>query len=105
MFDYTIQFNGGGRIPRYPVEGMDLLQVSADYYEFSPYTVMNAQVTKYFRYWSIYAGSENLTNFKQKNPIAGADNPFGPDFDATNVWGPTLGRKIYMGLRFNLNYE
>ena len=105
MFDYTIQFNGGGRIPRYPFDGMELMQVSSDYYEFSPYTIMNAQVTKYFRYWSIYFGAENLTNFKQQNPITGSDSPFGPEFDATNVWGPINGRKVYLGLRFNLNYE
>jgi hypothetical protein len=105
MFDYTIQLNGGGRIPRYAVDGMELMAVSSDIYEFSPYTIMNAQVTKYFRYWNIYVGSENLTNFKQKNPIAGANEPFGPEFDATNVWGPTIGRKIYVGVRFKLDYE
>jgi len=105
MFDYTIQFNGGGRIPRHPSDGMELMQVSSDYYEFSPYIIMNAQITKYFRYWNIYLGSENLTNFKQKNPISGADDPFGPQFDATTIWGPTIGRKIYIGLRFILNYE
>ena len=105
MFDYTIQFNGGGRIPRYPIDGMELMQVSSDYYEFLPYTIMNAQITKYFRYWSIYIGSENLTNFKQKNPVIGADDPYGSQFDATTVWGPTIGRKIYIGLRFSLNYE
>ena len=100
MFDYTVQFNGGGRIPNYPTEGMP---VTSD--TFSPYTIMNGQVTKFFRYWNIYLGSENLTNFKQKNPIAGAANPFGPEFDATNVWGPTIGRKIYVGVRFSLNYD
>jgi outer membrane receptor for ferrienterochelin and colicin len=105
MFDYTIQFNGGGRIPHYPVEGMEQMQVSPDYYEFSPFTVMNAQITKYFRYWNIYLGAENLADFKQKNPVAGANNPFGPDFDATNVWGPVKGRRIYLGLRFSLNYQ
>ena len=99
MFDYTIQFNGGGRVPVVPGVSTNIND------EFSPYTIMNAQITKYFRYWSIYVGSENLTNFKQKNPVAGADDPFGPGFDATNVWGPTVGRKIYIGLRFNLNYE
>ncbi len=105
MFDYTIQFNGGGRIPRYPIEGMERMDISADYFEFAPYTVMNAQVTKYFRHWNMYLGTENLTDFVQKNPVAGTNNPFGPDFDATNVWGPVLGRKIYMGLRFSLNYD
>ncbi|RIH63449.1 TonB-dependent receptor [Mariniphaga sediminis] len=103
MFDYTIQFNGGGRIPRYPGEGGE--QIPEGFYEFSPFTVMNAQVTKYFRYWNIYVGAENLTDFRQKNPVAGADNPFGPQFDATNVWGPVKGQRIYAGLRFTLNYQ
>ncbi len=84
---------------------MPQTQSNESFTSFDPYTVMNAQITKYFRYWSIYAGVENLANFKQENPIDGADNPFGPQFSATNVWGPVMGRKIYMGLRFNLNYE
>jgi hypothetical protein len=66
---------------------------------------MNAQITKYFRYWNIYLGAENLTDFKQLNPVTGANDPFGPNFDATNVWGPVKGRRVYLGLRFNLNYE
>jgi len=105
MFDYTVQFNGGGRIPRVHEEWMDRADISGDFFEFSPYTVMNAQITKYFRYWNVYLGAENFTDFKQKNPVAGADNPFGPEFDATNVWGPVMGRRIYLGLRFNLNYK
>ena len=105
MFDYTIQLNGGGRIPRYPGEEISFAKIDEDFYTFNPYSIMNAQITKYFRYWSIYVGVENLTNFKQKDPIEGADNPFGPQFSATNVWGPVMGRKFYMGLRFNLNYE
>jgi outer membrane receptor for ferrienterochelin and colicin len=105
MFDYTVQFNGGGRIPR-PYEAWhDLAYISGDFYEFQPYTVMNAQVTKYFRYWNIYLGAENLTNFKQPNPIEGAENPYSQGFEATNIWGPVVGRKIYMGVRFLLNYN
>lgn len=95
MFDYTFQLNGGGRIPT-----TDMTEQ-----RFSPYTVMNAQVTKYFRYWNIYVGAENLADYKQANPIDGADNPFGTEFNATNVWGPIIGRKVYVGLRFTLNYE
>ncbi|PIF05166.1 MAG: TonB-dependent receptor [Draconibacterium sp.] len=103
MFDYTIQFNGGGRIP-YNLSELGSLR-EGESNQFAPYTVMNAQITRYFRYWNIYLGSENLANFKQKNPIRGADNPFGPLFSATNIWGPVIGRKIYMGIRFNLNYN
>lgn len=105
MFDYTVQFNGGGRIPRPYEEWQNLADISGDYFEFQPYTVMNAQVTKYFRYWNIYLGSENITNFKQPNPIEGSDNPYSQRFDATNIWGPVVGRKVYLGVRFLLNYN
>ncbi|WP_297091989.1 TonB-dependent receptor [uncultured Draconibacterium sp.] len=105
MFDYTIQFNGGGRIPYVYEEWMDRVDMETNFAEFSPYTIMNAQVTKYFRYWNIYLGVENLTDFTQDNPIRGADDPYGSEFSATNIWGPTMGRKIYLGLRFKLNYE
>lgn len=105
MFDYTVQFNGGGRIPRPYEEWQNLADISGDYFEFQPYTVMNAQVTKYFRYWNIYLGSENITNFKQPNPIEGAENPYSKGFDATNIWGPVVGRKVYLGVRFLLNYN
>lgn len=105
MFDYTVQFNGGGRIPRPYKTMQNIADISQDYFEFQPYTVMNAQVTRYFRYWNIYLGSENLTNFKQPNPIEGADSPYSQIFDATNIWGPVVGRKVYMGIRFLLNYN
>jgi outer membrane receptor for ferrienterochelin and colicin len=105
MFDYTVQFNGGGRIPRYSSAITHVADMTSGYYNFSPYTLMNAQVTKYFRNWNIYFGVENLTDFKQMHPVEGYSNPFGEGFDATNVWGPILGRKVYFGLRLSLNYE
>lgn len=63
---------------------------------------MNAQITKFFRNWSVYLGGENLGDFTQKNPVISADNPYGSDFDGTMVWGPTQGRKFYVGFRYNI---
>lgn len=100
MFDYTVQFNGGGRLPFHP--GSNLTTPAE---EFSPFTIMNGQITKYFRYWNIYAGVENLTDFRQPNPVLGADDPYGSEFNAINVWGPVMGRRIYIGLRLQINYE
>ena len=105
MFDYTVQFNGGGRIPRPFEEWQNRADISGDFYEFQSYTVMNAQVTKYFRYWNIYLGAENITNFMQPHPIVGTETPYAQGFDATNIWGPVMGRKIYLGVRFQLNYK
>ncbi len=99
QFDFTAQFNGGGRLP-----DPDLNQPLWAK-EFGAYTIMNAQITKYFRTWSMYLGSENLTNFVQENPIIDVQHPFSNDFDASVVWGPMHGRKIYLGFRWAINRE
>jgi hypothetical protein len=59
-------------------------------------------VTKVFRRFEVYAGSENLLDYRQLNPIINPENPFGNSFDATNIWGPVQGRRVYAGLRFSI---
>jgi hypothetical protein len=63
---------------------------------------LNLQVTREFRHFSVYVGGENLTNFTQKNPIIGSDNPWNSNFDPTLVWGPVHGAMVYVGFRYNL---
>lgn len=99
QFDLTGQFNGGGRMP-VPDAAKPLWKP-----DFKAYTVVNAQVTKYFRRWSVYVGAENLFDFKQSHPIIDAENPRGDNFDGSMVWGPVHGRKIYAGLRFNISRD
>lgn len=101
MFDYTLQFNGGGRIPQTPGTAAEYAVPG----EFSPYTIMNAQITRYFKKWNIYVGSENLLDYRQDMPVISADNPYGSSFDATKVYAPTVGRRIYAGLRLSLNRD
>ncbi len=96
QFDATLQMNGGGRMP--DTHGSGLWDE-----HFKAYEQVSAQVTRFFRHWSIYAGGENLTGFKQKNAIIGADNPWGKDFDATMIYGPVHGRVFYIGARINWN--
>jgi hypothetical protein len=64
------------------------------------YWIFHTQITRNFKNWSVYAGSENLLNFRQLNPVLGYNTPFGTHFDATMVWGPVEGRRIYAGLRY-----
>ncbi|TGE14637.1 TonB-dependent receptor [Hymenobacter elongatus] len=66
------------------------------------YALLNGQVTRAFKRLELYAGVENLTNYRQPTPIAGATDPFGPNFDAAMVWGPTYGRLTYAGFRFTI---
>jgi hypothetical protein len=65
QFDATLQLNGGGRLP--DNHGNQLWDE-----RFKAYEQVSAQVTRFFRHWSIYAGGENLTGFKQKNAIISA---------------------------------
>jgi outer membrane receptor for ferrienterochelin and colicin len=98
QFDFTTQFNGESRIPGTASNPPEYQRGTS-----SPaYTIINAQVTKYFKKWNVYLGGENLTNYKQKNPIIASDQPFGEYFDSTLIWGPVSGMNIYLGLRYTL---
>ncbi len=98
QFDLTAQLNGDARIT-------DTRKNPSQYQldEYSPvYPIINAQVSKFFKRWEIYLGGENLTNYKQDNPILASDDPYGKYFDASLVWGPIVGTKIYAGIRYSI---
>lgn len=99
QIDGTLQLNGGGRMPAPYVLDDSSLSWNERYEGFEQ---LSFQITRYFRNWSIYIGGENLTNFKQKNAIIGADDPWGKNFDASMIWGPMHGIKGYIGVRYNL---
>ena len=100
QFDLTGQFNGGGRMPD-PDMANPLWEKG-----FAPFTIVNGQITKNFKKWSFYAGAENLLDFMMHNPVIGATDPWGNNFDGSMIWGPVHGRKIYFGIRYTVkNYE
>lgn len=101
QYDYTLQVNGPGRIPS-TASNPELYRRNN---EFNAFAIMNAQITRNFRKWHIYAGVENLGNFKQHNPVISSDDPFGEYFDSSLIWGPVHGRKVYAGFRFLLNRD
>lgn len=88
-FDFTTKWVGATRQPG-----------TSDYSK--PYFLLSANVGRKFRKIDVYAGAENLLNFRQPNPILGANDPFGPDFDASRIYAPTDGLTVYAGLRFKL---
>jgi len=94
QFDATLQLNGGGRMPT-PVNGL---------WEdrFKAYEQVSAQITRWFRHFSVYIGGENLTGFRQKQTIINAAEPFSSTFDPTMVWGPVQGAMFYAGVRVNI---
>ena len=102
QFDVTAQFNGISRMPDGFVPMGDFLGGYGTPKTVTWYPQLMAQITKYFRTCSIYVGAENMTNFKQDSPIVDSFNPYGTDFDASMVWGPTMGWKAYIGFRYDL---
>lgn len=99
QFDATLQLNGGGRMPK-PYANADGSASWAT--SFKSYEQLSAQVTRWFRHFSVYVGAANITDFTQANPIVHAHHPWSQQFDPTMVWGPTDGRKFYAGIRVNL---
>ena len=95
VFDFTAQINGPSRIPGLNGYGSELRHSEA-------FPVYFAQITKNTKRFDVYVGSENLLDFKQKDPILNPDHAFGRDFDSSLIWGPVIGRKIYAGIRLRI---
>ena len=104
-FDVTGQLNGPAPLPAFMGGGKSEV-----------YPMFFAQITKKFKGLDIYVGVENIGDYVQKDAIIigdaasqnnwrgvkEGDNAFDDSFNASMVWGPLMGRKIYGGLRFTL---
>ncbi len=102
-FDVTGQLNGPAPLPLFMGGG-----------ESEVYPMFFAQVTKKFKGLDVYVGVENIGDYTQEDAILinGADgqlrgikegdNAFDDSFNASMVWGPLMGRKIYGGIRLTL---
>jgi hypothetical protein len=98
IFDFTASVNGPCRVWEF-MKGYEGLYSDG----MTPvYPLLYAQVTKRFKGFDIYAGGENLTDYRQPSPIIDAGNPFGSGFDASCVWGPLMGIKLYAGIRVTI---
>ena len=93
--DATYHYTGSQRIPA-------TIQHPSGF-ESNAFGLMNAQITYISkRNFEIYMGGENLTNYKQVQPILSGDQPFSSSFDSSLVYAPVFGRMTYLGLRYNL---
>ncbi len=101
IFDFTASVNGSCRVYDFMKDLSGIRERNGKYY--SPvYPLLYAQVTRRFKGWDVYVGAENLTNFRQKDAVIGADNPRQASFDASCIWGPLMGIKAHIGFRFTL---
>lgn len=97
--DLTWSVFGKGRIP-YTRANPEEYRMP----EHSPsYSVVHAQVTRILGDWEVYLGVENATSTLQQQQIIAPEDPYGPYFDASMIWGPTNKAMFYGGLRFQLD--
>ncbi|MBO0590650.1 TonB-dependent receptor [Cellulophaga sp. E16_2] len=97
--DYTVHALGKQRLPNTSTN--EVANQLGDYA--AAYSLMNAQITRVFsKSFEVYVGGENLTDYTQDNPVLGAEDPFGSNFDTSIVYAPIMGRMFYAGFRFKL---
>ena len=94
-FDFTAQLNGSSRLPLYAAQILGKERSKT-------YPIFFAQVTKKYKYLEVYLGCENIGDYTQKQAIIDANNPFGTKFDASVVYAPLMGRKVYLGIRYKI---
>ena len=97
-YDFTCSIFSPSRLPIQRDMTNDTLLISD--MKSRMYPMMNAQITHIYKKFDFYIGGENLTNFRQRDPIIDASKPFGSKFDATNICGPLTGVNIYVGIRY-----
>jgi outer membrane receptor for ferrienterochelin and colicin len=98
LFNTTLHIYGKARLAH-----NSFTEIGNELNMFSPvFATINAQITKKWNKIEWYVGGENLTNFKQPNPIVDSQNPFGNNFDASMVWGPIVGIVVYSGIRLTI---
>lgn len=110
IFDFTASVNGPSRVYDFMAEMEDDNGNIIYKKGLTPvYPLLYLQVTKRFKGVDVYVGGENLTNFRQKDVILGSKRdaagnvvPSYASFDASAIWGPLMGIKVYAGVRFTL---
>lgn len=66
--------------------------------------LLNAQYNHSWVNFELFGGLKNILDFTpDANSIAGANNPFGDDFDPTYVYASNQGRRFFLGLRWKLD--
>ena len=98
----TTHFTGSQRIPD-TESNPAAFQLPSE----SPgYWLVNGQITRVFnKQFEVYAGVENITNYKQEPVILDPENPYGPYFDSGLIWGPIFGREWYVGFRYKIQQK
>ena len=102
-FNANVQVVGPMRLPGEDAFArVDVRVAEAIVFESPTYALLSAQATYVVNdLLELYAGSENLTNYRQRRAILGATND-ADYFDASRIYAPLMGVMPYAGLRYTL---
>lgn len=67
-----------------------------------PFFTLSTEVRREFKKWHLFAGVENLLDYRQEQLVLAPEATGSEDFDAGLVWGPALGRRMYGGIGIRL---
>lgn len=93
VMDYTSRLVGTMRLPDYPGR-------SGESTVFSEHNLKLSYKIK--PVLELYLLGKNLLNYVQKDPIIAPDRPFSEEFATDYVFGPLQGRRIMLGVRYQL---
>lgn len=99
-FNLTGQGVGSMRLPSHNGFPPDVIAHSP---QNSPaYLLINSQVSWTRGDLELYLGGENLGNKTQPFPIIDWQQPNSEHFDASRVYAPVIGTRVYLGLRYSI---
>lgn len=102
IFSLTGQYYSKSRIPSTESNSAEFRLANYSKGYINLLSQINYFINKRFE---VYLGAENMLNYQQPNAIIDAKNPFSNNFDASLIYGPIDGIRVYAGFRYNLPYE
>lgn len=101
QFDANLHWYGKQRLPDTRLNPDDLRLPDRS----NAYAVAGVQIRRALSRFDLFAGCENLFDFRQQRPILGWERPFARGFDPSFAWGPTRGREFYVGFNFKIKQK
>lgn len=103
MFNWTTQFVGQQRLADRSYTPTTLGVHSATY---SPvYSLTHTSVNFFWKNMEFYTGAENLFGYVQHQAIIAWQDPTSEYFDATQIYAPMMGQRIYAGMRIRIGQK
>jgi outer membrane receptor for ferrienterochelin and colicins len=107
---YTVRITGPMALPEvYDLKDNGDVKTQSRPIVSTPYSFHNIQISKDFeRRFSLYAGVQNLFDYKQPiSPLVGYNDPnsnigFSNSFDTSYSYAPIHGRELYLGVKWSI---